>query len=235
VNPNNTKARRASGFTLLEVLIAASILAVVSLILYRSFASVLNSTERVRDERELMRIADFLVTHFEKNISGAYMASPGTALQTVAFIGQDQDIEGRSADTLLFYTNAARMAGGALPGDTKRVRYSLEGVDGGFNVFTMHEQPRLMLPTAGERQRSGPPGALWAVPMTSLDFKYFDGNELYDSWNSVEMGRLPCAVQIEAHFLPEELEWAMAESGVRPVLALVVSIPLGLSERIGGA
>ena len=70
--------------------------------------------------------------------------------------------------------------------------------------------------------------------MESLDFRYFDGIELHDSWHSTEMGRLPCAVQIEAHFLPKELEWAMSGSGVKPVLALVVSIPLGLSERVGG-
>ena len=228
------RSRRAPGFTLLEVLIAASIMAVIALILYSSFATVLNSSERVRDEREQLRIADFLVTHFEKNIAGAYMASPGALLQAGLFMGEDLDIDGRSADTLVFYTNAARMAGGALPGDTKRVKYSLEQVDDEIYVFTIQEEPRLLLTTAGDKGRARPRRALWTIPMASLDFKYFDGVKLHDSWNCNEMGRLPCAVQIEAHFLPEELELAMEETGTKPVLAMVVSIPLGISDRFGG-
>jgi len=229
------KPGRPAGFTLLEILIAISIFAVIALILYRSFSTVLNSTERVRTEREQLRIADFLVTHFEKNISGAYLASPGAGMRTTAFVGEDLDIDGRSADILVFYTNAARMAGGALPGDTKRVTYSLQEVADGFYAFTVREEPRLLLPSAGREEGAAPRRALWMVPMSTLDFRYFDGVEFHDSWNSMQMGRLPCAVQIEAHFLPKELEWAMEEIGVKPVLAMVVSIPLGLSERVGGA
>jgi prepilin-type N-terminal cleavage/methylation domain-containing protein len=226
---------RAGGFTLLEILIAISIFAVIALILYRSFSSVLNSTGRVRTEREQLRIADFLVTNFEKNISGAYLASPGVGMRTAAFVGEDIDIDGRSADMLVFYTNAERMAGGALPGDTKRVIYSLQEVADGFYAFTVREEPRLLLSTGGGEEGAKPRRALWTVPMSTLDFKYFDGAEFHDSWNSTQMGRLPCAVQIEAHFLPKELEWAMEEGGVKPVLTMVVSIPLGLSERVGGA
>jgi hypothetical protein len=209
-------------------------MAVIALILYSSFATVLNSSERVRDEREQLRIADFLVTHFEKNIAGAYMASPGAVLQAGLFMGEDLDIDGRSADTLVFYTNAARMAGGALPGDTKRVKYSLEQVADEIYVFTIQEEPRLLLTTTGDKGRARPRRALWTIPMASLDFRYFDGVKLHDSWNCTEMGRLPCAVQIEAHFLPEELELAMEETGTKPVLAMVVSIPLGISDRFGG-
>jgi hypothetical protein len=194
---------------------------------------VLNSVERVRNEQELLRIADFLVTHFEKNLSGAYLPPPSVAGQDASFVGYDQDIGARAVDSLTFVTTAARMAGGALPGDTKQVTYALEEVDTDTYLFTVSEQPRLLLARSGLEQGTDSPAASWSVPMASLDFKYSDGTQLYDLWNSAEMGRLPSAVYIEARFVTEETAQLMAARGMGkpPVLSMVVGIPLGLSVQ----
>ena len=229
-----TRWSHTVGFTLIEVLIAASILSIVAVILYGSFSTVLNSVERVRNEQELLRIADSLVTHFEKNISGAYLPPRSVAPQDASsFVGYDQDIGGRAADTLTFVTTAARMAGGALPGDTKQVTYALEEVDTDIYLFTVYERPRLLLARSGLQQSTDSPAASWSVPMASLDFKYSDGAQLYDLWNSAEMGRLPSAVYIEARFVTEEIAELMKARGMGkpPVLGMVVSIPLGLSAH----
>ena len=227
------ESRHTTGFTLLEVLIAASILSIVAVILHGSFSTVLNSVERVRNEQELLRIADSLVSHFEKNISGAYLPPRSVARQDASFVGYNQDVGGRAVDGLTFVTTAPRMAGGALPGDTKQVTYALEEVDTDIYLFTVYEQPRLLLARSGLDQGAASPAASWSVPMASLDFKYSDGAQLYDLWNSAEMGRLPNAVYIEARFVTEEVAELMKAKGMGkpPVLAMVVSIPLGLSAH----
>ncbi len=226
---------RATGFTLIEVLIAASILSIVAVILYGSFSTVLNSVERVRNELELMRIADFLVTHFEKNISGAYLPLPTVGLQTASFVGTDQEVNGRPADSLAFVTTAARMAGGALPGDTKEVVYGLIEIDDGLYAFTASEKPRLLLPRTGWDQAGDSITASWSVPMASLDFKYSDEGQLYDAWDSGEMGKLPSAVHIEARFVTEEIEQALDKMGVqKTAITMVVAIPVGPATRMEG-
>ena len=219
----------------MEVLIAASILSIVAVILYGSFSTVLNSVERVRNEQELLRIADFLVTHFEKNISGAYLPPRTLGAQSASFVGIDLEVDGRPADSLAFVTTAARMAGGALPGDTKEVAYSLMEIDDELYAFTASEQPRLLLSGRGTEQEGESTSASWSVPMASLDFKYSDQGELYDSWDSGEMGKLPSAVHIEAHFVNEEFEQALDEMGIQKTsITMVVSIPLGLVTPLEG-
>jgi len=219
----------------MEVLIAASILSIVAVILYGSFATVLNSTERVRNEQELLRIADFLVTHFEKNISAAYLPPPSVGMQDASFVGIDEEIGGRPADSLTFVTTAARMAGGALPGDTKQVTYALTEVEDNLCVFTAHEKPRLLLVRTDREQEGESVAASWSVPMASLDFKYSDEGELYDSWDSAEMGKLPSAVHIVVHFVSEEIEQAMDAMGVQTTsITMHVAIPLGIVTRMEG-
>jgi len=225
----------AAGFTLMEVLIAASILSIVAVILYGSFSTVLNSVERVRNEQELLRIADFLVTHFEKNISGAYLPPPSVGMQDASFVGTDDEIDGRPADSLTFVTTAARMAGGALPGDTKQVTYALKEIEDDLCVFTAHEKPRLLLARTARQEEADSVAASWSVPMASLDFKYSDEGELYDSWDSREMGKLPSAVNIVVRFVTEEMEQATEAMAVQNTsITMQVAIPLGLVTRMEG-
>jgi len=232
---------REAGFTLLEILTAVSILSIVAVILGASFSSVQNSVKRIDDDQVQLRVADFLVSHFEQNISSAYLPPLGAMQQGVEFVGANgQDTDGRDVDVLTFWTTAARMGGGALPGDMKHVSYALvedqEGLIGTGDeqhLFTVYEKPRLLLPVTDEEGSDWSSEPTWAVPMASLDFKYYDGSQWLESWNSGGMGRLPCAVRIEIHFVEEEFEWFMDELGMqKPVLIMVVSIPLGYSEAM---
>ncbi len=223
---------RAAGFTLLEILMAVSILSIVVLIVGASFSTVQKSVERVDRDQVQLRIADFLVSHFEQSISGAYLAPFGVAAQGVEFIGKDaEDIDGRQVDTLTFYTTAARMGGGALPGDTKEVAYALVESDDGRHIFTVYEKPRLLLTMMDDSGGDWSGQPQWTVPMASLDFQYYDGSEWLYEWNSGMMGRLPRAVKIEIHFFEQEFEWFVDKLGMpTPVLVMVVSVPLGYSE-----
>jgi hypothetical protein len=211
---------------------AVSILAIISVTLYASFSSVQKSVERIDKDLVLLRVADFLVSHFEQNISGAYLPSFGAG-QGVEFIGDNvEGLDGRQIDSLTFYTTAARMGGGALPGDTKQVSYGLMADQDQRYTFVVYEKPRLLRPVTYEE--GGAEWSLepsWAVPMASLDFQYYDGQEWLDAWNSGAMGRLPLAVKIEIHFVEQEFEWFMDKVGMqKPVLIMVVSIPLGYSD-----
>ena len=226
-----------AGFTLLEILIAVSIASVVVLTIYGSFRAVLTGVERVDKDQARLRIADFLITHFEENISGAYLPSVGPMAQGIEFIGENREAaDGRPIDSLTFFTTAGRMGGGALPGDTKQVAYGLAEEEDGWYRFNVYEKPRLLLPVTEDQNNELPSeGASWTIPMASLDFKYYDGEEWFDSWNSSSEGRLPVAVKIEARFVEKRFEAFAQKLGIQePVLVMVVSIPLGISNQMLG-
>jgi hypothetical protein len=224
------------------------VFSIVLVIIYTSFSAVLNSVERARKEQTELRTANFLVTHFQENISGAYLSFGDTVLpgktaqqgglevQSGSFVGEDQETDGHPADTLTFCTTATRMGPGALPGDTKQVTYSLMEGANDNSVFTVYESPRLALPMTTAGDESGSATASWSLPMARLDFKYFDGTDWLESWDSGKTGALPCGVKIEAHFLEKELSLLADQAGAKePVLIMVVKIPLGLrNQRIGG-
>jgi prepilin-type N-terminal cleavage/methylation domain-containing protein len=232
-----SEARRTGGFTLLEILVAATITSIILLTIYGSFHTVLKSVERVDKDQARLRIADFLTTHFEENLSGAYLPNADRFGQNVVFIGENREAaDGRPIDTLTFFTNASRMGGGALPGDTKQVAYGLVEEEDECYTLTVFEKPRLLMPlTEDEASELTPGGASWTVPMASLDFAYFDGADWMDSWNSASEGRLPLAVKIEARFVEKRFEVFAERLGIQePVLVMIVSIPLGISTETLG-
>ena len=68
-HPFLTRHNHAYGFTLLEVLVAVSILVVVVGIVYASFAAVGNATEISRTRAEELRTEQFLARNFATNLS----------------------------------------------------------------------------------------------------------------------------------------------------------------------
>lgn len=110
---------RRAGFTLLEVLIAISVLVVVVGIVYESLQAVTNATEVAREQDSDIRVRDFLLRNFSTNLATVY-ADVGLLNTQFELIGKN---EGNGIDTLDFCSSAPLMGGASEPGLLKHVHY----------------------------------------------------------------------------------------------------------------
>ena len=114
--------RETRGFTLIEILIAISLLAVIVTIVYESFAAVTDATEAARLSAEELRLRQFLGRSFTNNFSTVYV-DPGFANEQFQFIGVSETGSSGAMGSVEFCSSAPLMGGTAPPGFFKRVRY----------------------------------------------------------------------------------------------------------------
>lgn len=133
------------GFTLIEVLIAISILAVIVLVLYSSFSSVTNTMESARVSEEEMRLRMFLQRSFRANFTSVY-TDRTMENELYRFVGIDDETRDGPNDSIRFISINALMGGRALPGDLKEVRYgTIGGEESEFNPIDFSDDPEWSL------------------------------------------------------------------------------------------
>ncbi len=107
----STKNQRA--FTLLEVLIAMSIFAVVLSMLYTAYTGTFRNIEETESQADLYQMARIVLERMTEDLESVYMVSQQKASddeeetdQPARFVGTMSEIEGRRLDTLRFASKA---------------------------------------------------------------------------------------------------------------------------------
>ena len=85
---------RCSGFTILEILIAITILVIVMGIVYTMFSSVSGSVDNLRSKRPEIQQINFLLRRLTENLAAAYLVYDLTN-QAVFFVGEDKQSDER--------------------------------------------------------------------------------------------------------------------------------------------
>jgi general secretion pathway protein J len=207
---NKSTRAHITGFTLLEILIAMAILAIVLSIIYSSFTKTLaemNATESEADIYQMARIAlerigEDLECSLLLKTEGATEEEAG-ASETIEFIGKNEEIDGSDADSLIFLS-------------TKHISLDKEDQYSGltriaFYVKQNEEEEGLILYRSDTPEFEDAPeektgGVILCDNLFSVNFTYYDteGDE-YDQWNSSEGDSkdLPAMVSIQLHFINE--------------------------------
>jgi prepilin-type N-terminal cleavage/methylation domain-containing protein len=231
------------GFTLLELLIAISILALLMMVVYISFNSVTDTTLLARDEGERMRMEQYLWRNLSTNFAAIYADQ--------AQIEPDYRLEGINeegpygpADSIRFCTALPMSDARALPGILRVVSYTAlpeselgeetavagEAVDesraGERMMLLVREEPLVLAATdfTGEVQQDEDASAQGmrelAIPIRSFDVWYYDGQleEWVEEWDSTASTALPWAVRVSVNMdrPEEEVEKAFME-GIDPL------------------
>lgn len=118
------------GFTLLEVLVAMSILVVIVAVVYASFASVTDTITVSRVRTEELRLRQFLERSLRTNLTSVYV-DRRFEQQVFQFVGVNDENTVGPRDSLRFVSTNQLMGGFALPGDFKEVRYEVFGGEEG--------------------------------------------------------------------------------------------------------
>ena len=197
------------GFTLLEVLLAMSVIGAVLAMLTLSLSGSLRMVEGVEDEGELYSMAQIAMQRISADISAAFVD------KQALFTGKNQLESGSRADTLQFGSMAhlvfnpqKQRPGPALIG------YRLEQDEQDHRQFRLVRSDEPLLPAVEEEEQTTserdaqPEGFVLADNLRSLQFTYFDrqGQE-FDSWqaeidedNPDKQSGLPAAVHCVLEF-----------------------------------
>ncbi|NLN94417.1 MAG: type II secretion system protein [Candidatus Hydrogenedens sp.] len=238
-----------SGFTLLELLIAMTVLVAIVGIVYSSFSSVTMTMGLARVDAERLRFRQILWRSFSQNLQSVYVDA--ACLQPeYGFIGENKDSGFGPADTLRFVSALPMPGAGALPGIYRVVSYtvtnraetdsaiaaSLPLESENSNILLIREEPFQLESQGFFHDAQGVTGDVFeqAVPVASMDVQYFDSgsNEWVDDWDSSEERRLPGGVWIKVNFArSDEDRHADYAAGIdlneHPDFEFMMSFPLG--------
>lgn len=185
------------GFTLIEVLVATAILALIVSSVYFSFASLIEGRTRIRDRAESLRRVYFAIDLMRRDIQNAYLTrNRGTPEETHITI-----FEGKEDSPVTHLTfaslNHVKMRAGGKESDQTEIEYYGETVDG---VPTLMRRESAWVDGFPEKGGNAFP-ILSDFRSISLEFWNAEDRSWLSSWNSEGTDRadtLPPKVKITA-------------------------------------
>lgn len=179
-----------AGFTLLEMLVALALMAIISTALYMSLHVAFRARERAEETMAPVRTATLALEIIGRAIESA---QPPTGILAGEFIGQDGGADGADpeADSLLLYATAAPRREGV--GAVRRVEFLLVGSnDSSHYVLVSHTTLNLLAPRTPD-----PVEDVLCRNVLGMNFRFFDGSDWLDAWDSTTQDNtMPLAVEV---------------------------------------
>jgi len=182
--------KNTEGFTILEILLAVTLGAVILSALYWSYAAVVRSTRSYRAVSDLYQTARIVLDTMAREISGAFQ--PLRAGEDLLFQAKDEWFSGLEADRLSMVTTTCLQGGAEEVGyDAFEVSY-FRGHGDQAGMLLMLRSPYFNLEEPFEEGEE----IVLAEGVRSLNFEYYDGEEWLETWDPEEQEGLPFAVRI---------------------------------------
>jgi type II secretion system protein J len=180
-----------AGFTLIEILLALVMFAMIAGVIFASFAAVMDGVEKGRQSADFYRIGRSALQRMTQEISAAvwYPDDPSTELR-----GEKDKTATRRRDRITFVTIPYRRYTAKVPEDElcSISYYVAEDTHGRPTLFRTED-----CTLDDERQEGGTVLGLTDL-VVGLEITYYDAVSEYDSWppdSSVESA-LPCQVRV---------------------------------------
>lgn len=199
---------RAQGFTLLEVVLAITVLGVVMAMLTLSLSATLRVVEMTEKQEEIFFVAQTAMRRISEDLTAAVPSVD------VPFTGEKQGLRDRRADQLLFASQARLIFNPdkQKPG-LALIRYQALEDPADRRLLRLTRLDTLILPGVGTvkglaAQEATDPAFLLADGLRAVRFTYFnrEGQE-FDGWGGEEQakeegkaGTLPVAVHCTLEF-----------------------------------
>jgi type II secretion system protein J len=181
-----------AGFTLIEILLALIMFAIIAGVIFASFAAVMDGVEKGRQSADFYRIGRTALQRMTQEISAAvwYPDDPRTGLQ-----GEKDQTATRRRDRITFVAIPYRRYTAKVPEDELcSISYYVAEDTRGRPALFRTEDCTL---DAAEQQEDGTVLGLTDL-VVGLEITYYDAVSEYDSWPSESSGEhaLPCQVRV---------------------------------------
>ncbi len=194
---------RQKGFTLLEIMVAMTIVAVIFTSLYGTFNASMGVAQDAKDFRDLDDLARLILLRVSSDLESSSLPPKDQKAKENPFLGQAFH-EGSEAGTILeFFSNACLDFEHPPPCYRRnRIQYRLQAET---EEAALLETPqvyslyRIEQPFAGQRSEQQSRRLELADNVTGLTFHYLSENgDLQESWNSTRQENiLPRKIQID--------------------------------------
>ncbi|MFH1241685.1 MAG: prepilin-type N-terminal cleavage/methylation domain-containing protein [Pseudomonadota bacterium] len=223
-NPLNTE-----GFTLVEILIAVFIFAVILTTIFTTYTGAFRIMEQTESQAGIYAMARTALERMIEDLESIYVIPRTTTNKTDGdtrlpdlFVGEEKEIGGRPFASLRFLSTAhISFQGGAQVSAATRIAYYVVQSEGenGASLF------RSDTPELEEGPEEGSGGVPLCEGLSAVDFTYYgaDGTP-HKNWDSADLAsdaKLPVMVFISLEFLNK----ADPDSPIR--FRTGVSLPMG--------
>jgi general secretion pathway protein J len=206
-------SQNAGGFTLAEILIAIFIFAMVITIIYTAYTGTFRVIHETGSQAEIFEMARIAMERMLDDLESTYIPEgrgntdlEENSSQYFQFLGKDQEIGGRDADTLQFISRAYLNLSGQDEdtGKTEIRYYAKENDKGDDFVLYRSDRPmfRKALPSGEESNNDG---MVLCQGLVSVNFTYYqESGEALESWDSTSdehKDTVPRMVSIELEFV----------------------------------
>ena len=184
------RARKAA-FTLLEILVAMTLLSVLAGSLYASLHIAFKARKSAVSAIEPVRTIQLAMELVREDVESAL---PPTGVLAGAFYGQDaQDDAGRDADSLLCHSSAGGPERAEGTCDIKRIELTfVSPPDAAERVLVRRVTTNLLAPQTVE-----PTEEILCRGVQGFNLMYFNGSDWQDNWDSSSQDNLlPLAVEV---------------------------------------
>jgi prepilin-type N-terminal cleavage/methylation domain-containing protein len=184
------------GFTLLEMMLAIGILAIVLVMIAGSFNAVVHSKVQGEEHLSVDREGRAIVWELAYEIRGAVQTPPRVAISHVVLIGNGQMRNGQPLDSITVSTLAA--------GHRRAITgYGTEDLVSYSATPNPHYRKWFVL-TRSQQSALGGGSSMTPIVLADnivqLHIKYFDGAKWFESWDSTALPperQLPIAASID--------------------------------------
>ena len=185
-------ARRTQpGFTLLEMLVALGMMAILAGALYGSLSVGFRARETAERTLEPVRVTALAMEMLRQDLASAL---PPTGILAGAFVAEDNVSDsGADSDTVTFFTAREQLGDtGATGSGIRKVQLIIDADDDGRPVLYRRVTANLLAPTTPD-----PVDQALCQNVRAMNLRYFDGADWLDSWDStVRDNTLPLAVRV---------------------------------------
>ena len=202
------KFRGRYGFTLLELMVAIAIFAVIVSLIYPAYTGTYRNIEAAETQAEVYDMARTALIRITEDLESSYIPEespyPQVNDNTEFMTGQNDYIEGKRADSIRFYSKS-HIDISETPfeaGAAKIAYYPLLKEDGSISLYRSDTPGKLKWP---EKNTGG-----WLIceGLYSVGFTYTDKNgDTYDQWDESfadAAKKLPSIINITLEFIDKE-------------------------------
>lgn len=191
--------RQLRAFTLLELLVATAMTAVLAGSLYATLHVAFKARRAAIAAVEQMRRAELAVELIWADVEAAVVPR---GILAGGFLGEDEtEAAGRPSDALMLHCTADGAAETEGTGDIRMVELACEPAEDGEGMILLRRLTLNLLTTTVEE----PVEEVLCRGVRSFDLKYFDGTDWQDNWDSAAWDNvLPLAVEVTLELVAQD-------------------------------